>query len=145
MRADWLSCFVKTTKYVLFITLSGNPDCVCLPAVHLFTVGMLFILSMISQGLGVVPAEEWDEFMAIMRQPLPSTFRITGTRHLATAVRQCLQHTFFTQLIDAMQMGIGEGEELTPPTPLPWWICNLVKGELLHGHFLGTWMQSTSK
>lgn len=77
-------------------------------------------MSCICQGLGVVPAEEWDQFMAIMRQPLPSTFRITGTQHLATAVRQCLQHTFFTQLTDAVQRGLGEGEELAPPTPLPW-------------------------
>ena len=59
--------------------------------------------------------------MATLRQPLPSTFRITGTRHLATAVRQCLQQTFFSQLT-AVQRGLGEGEgeELAPPTPLPW-------------------------
>ena len=72
-----------------------------------------------TQGLGVVPAEEWDQFMSVIRKPLPSTFRITGTRHLATAVRQCLQHTFFTQLSEAVQRG-GEGEGLAPPTPLPW-------------------------
>lgn len=88
-----------------------------LPAIHLH---MFFLPLTRPQGLGVVPAEEWDEFMAIIRQPLPSTFRITGTQHLATAVRQCLQHTFFSQLTDAMQRGLGEGEELTPPTPLPW-------------------------
>ena len=69
----------------------------------------------------MVPAEEWDQFMSTMRRPLPSTFRITGTRHLATAVRECLQHRFFAQLIDAVQRGGGgEGEELAPPTPLPW-------------------------
>ena len=72
------------------------------------------------QGQGVVPVEEWDQFMATLRQPLPSTFRITGTRHLATAVRQCLQQTFFSQLTAAVQRGLGEREELVPPSPLPW-------------------------
>ena len=69
----------------------------------------------------MVPGDEWDKFMAIMRQPLPSTFRITGTQHLATAVRECLQHSFFSQLTEAVKQGIGENEEgLTPPKPLPW-------------------------
>ena len=76
--------------------------------------------SPLPQCQGVVPVEEWDQFMATLRQPLPSTFRITGTRHLATAVRQCLQQTFFSQLTAAVQRGLGEGEELAPPSPLPW-------------------------
>ena len=69
----------------------------------------------------MVPGGEWDQFMAVLRQPLPSTFRITGTPHLAAAVRECLQHRFFRQLTEAVQRGVeGEGEELSPPTPLPW-------------------------
>ena len=80
------------------------------------------------QGQGLVPEEEWDQFMSILRQPLPSTFRITGTHHVATAVRECLQHTFFVELSKALQSssgeGEGEGEELAPPTPLPWCVAS---------------------
>jgi len=31
------------------------------------------------QGQRLVPDAEWDQFMGILRQELPSTFRITGT------------------------------------------------------------------
>ena len=66
----------------------------------------------------MVPAEEWDQFMATLREALPSTFRITGTRRLAEAVRECLQRRFFTELSEIQV----EGQRLAPPTPLPWWV-----------------------
>ncbi|CAI7989852.1 RNA cytosine C(5)-methyltransferase NSUN2 [Geodia barretti] len=72
-------------------------------------------------GQELIPEQEWDQFMSILRQPLPSTFRITGTRHVATAVRECLQQTFFLELSKALQGAGGQGEELAPPTPLPWY------------------------
>ena len=94
--------------------------CLC----HICNVLQLFLPSLYPrpnpQGQELIPEQEWDQFMSILRQPLPSTFRITGTRHVATAVRECLQQTFFLELSKALQSAGGQGEELAPPTPLPW-------------------------
>ncbi len=68
------------------------------------------------QELGFIEAEEWDAFMATMREPLPATFRITGTRLMAQHVLKCLQEKYFRQLTEVEV----EGERVPPPTPLTW-------------------------
>ena len=77
----------------------------------------IFIVTIsIHQDLGLIPPEEWDTFMATMRESLPATFRITGTRLLAEHVRTCLEKKFFGHL---SQIEV-EGETVPPPKPLTW-------------------------
>ena len=45
---------------------------------------------------GIVPAEEWDEFMEVLRTPLPTTFRINGTGKFATDLRDKLESDFLS-------------------------------------------------
>lgn len=52
-----------------------------------------------------------------MREILPSTFRITGTRSLAESVLNCLERKYFAELWELEV----EGERVEPPRPLPWW------------------------
>lgn len=50
------------------------------------------------QGQGVIPPEEWDTFIACMRQPLPITFRINGTGPFAAQLRTRLEKDYLSQL-----------------------------------------------
>lgn len=91
------------------------------------------------QSQNLVPAEEWTRFMSTLREALPSTFRIAGSQNVATAVRECLQLRFFSQLKGALQG--DEGEELTLPTPLSWQvqypfnvICNVYYMYIPYSH-----------
>ena len=68
------------------------------------------------QGQGFISMEEWPDFMASMRESLPATFRITGTRRLADQVLRCLEKTFFVELA-GLEV---DGEKVPPPFPLPW-------------------------
>lgn len=54
--------------------------------------------------------------MATLKEDLPATFRITGTRSLAAHVLSCLQKKFFGDLA-GLEV---EGENIPPPSPLPW-------------------------
>ena len=36
---------------------------------------------------GILPQEEWTPFMEAMRTPLPTTFRVTGSRQWVTRLR----------------------------------------------------------
>ncbi|XP_064398499.1 RNA cytosine-C(5)-methyltransferase NSUN2-like isoform X2 [Halichondria panicea] len=70
------------------------------------------------QGLGFI--DEWDEFITTMREPLPATFRITGTRLMAEHVLTCLQRRYFGELAEM----VVEGEKVPPPKPLAWYPNN---------------------
>jgi len=64
----------------------------------------------------IIPVQEWDMFLSTMRESLPATFRITGTRSLAESMLACLERRVFVEL-----SGIEiEGEHVPPPQPLPW-------------------------
>jgi hypothetical protein len=69
-----------------------------------------------SQGQGFIPEEEWEGFLATLKENLPVTFRITGTRSLAMHVLACLQRKFFVEL-EGLEV---EGEKLPAPSLLPW-------------------------
>uniref|UniRef100_A0A8C3BUL0 tRNA (cytosine(34)-C(5))-methyltransferase n=1 Tax=Cairina moschata TaxID=8855 RepID=A0A8C3BUL0_CAIMO len=65
----------------------------------------------------VVPAAEWDAFMAALREPLPATLRITGYKSHAREIRQCLKERFFAEL-----RGLRvDGQEVEMPQPLSWY------------------------
>ena len=44
----------------------------------------------------VVPEGEWDDFMEVLRTPLPTTFRINGTGKFATDLRDKLESDFLS-------------------------------------------------
>ncbi|KAK4046359.1 hypothetical protein OIV83_006140 [Microbotryomycetes sp. JL201] len=60
----------------------------------------------------IVPDEEWEQLMATLREPLPTTFRITGSRE-----QQMIKDVFVPYLT-----GIEyEGVPLEAPKPLEWY------------------------
>eukprot|EP00911_Craspedida_sp_UC1_P000193 UC1_evm1s151 len=65
-----------------------------------------------------MPPEEWDEFMAALRRPLPTTFRITGTRSSAADLRDSLRQFYFDRLGD---IELDDGTKIAPPRPITWY------------------------
>ena len=58
------------------------------------TVLQLFVEYYKKQG--VVPDGQWDEFMEVLKTPLPTTFRINGTGKFATDLRDKLESDFLS-------------------------------------------------
>ncbi|KAI8872761.1 S-adenosyl-L-methionine-dependent methyltransferase [Ramicandelaber brevisporus] len=89
------------------------------------------------QRQGIVPEGEWDDFMAALRRSLPTTFRITGTRAVATELRDRIKREYvpyFERGITASSAAAandgGNAEKViagledtpfTPPAPIPWY------------------------
>lgn len=48
--------------------------------------------------MNLVPEEEWNEFLAILKEPLPVTFRVTGFRTQAFAVMHLIRERYFQPL-----------------------------------------------
>ena len=59
-------------------------------------------LSVIVQG--IVPAGEWDAFIAQLRTPLPTTFRINGRGKFAADLRNRLEQDFFSQFKEPVEV-----------------------------------------
>ena len=85
---------------------------------------MVFIDDLsLSQCQGFIPASEWPVFLATLRESLPATFRITGTRSLANQILACLKKNFFEDLAKLEVDGV----KVPPPFPLPWLGIELYK------------------
>ena len=69
------------------------------------------------QEQGFIPKDEWDQFISIMKEDLPATFRITGSRRIAEHVRSCLEMKYFREL-SKLEV---EGEKVPPPQPIKWY------------------------
>ncbi|RMC15863.1 hypothetical protein DUI87_08068 [Hirundo rustica rustica] len=67
--------------------------------------------------LGIVPAGEWDAFMAALREPLPATLRITGYRSHAKEILHCLKEKYFRELQDLEV----DGQKVEMPQSLSWY------------------------
>ncbi|XP_059343365.1 RNA cytosine C(5)-methyltransferase NSUN2 [Ammospiza nelsoni] len=67
--------------------------------------------------LGIVPAGEWDAFMAALREPLPATLRITGYRSHAREILHCLKEKYFRELQDLEV----DGQKVEMPQSLSWY------------------------
>ncbi|KAI6131458.1 S-adenosyl-L-methionine-dependent methyltransferase, partial [Pisolithus croceorrhizus] len=65
----------------------------------------------------IIPDEEWGSFMDALRRPLPTTFRITGSREIAHTLGATIQKTY-VPLLDNV---VFEGETIPPPTQIPWY------------------------
>ncbi|KAL4234994.1 tRNA (cytosine(34)-C(5))-methyltransferase [Mactra antiquata] len=68
------------------------------------------------QGIGIVPEEEWDTFMTSLRKPLPTTFRITGSRNQAQELLKIIKGQYFSKF-----MSRGDGHPTLEPKSLPWY------------------------
>ncbi|KAL3143425.1 hypothetical protein ABBQ38_002247 [Trebouxia sp. C0009 RCD-2024] len=83
---------------------------------------------------GVVPEGQWDEFMDVLKTPLPTTFRINGTGKFAIDLRDKLESDFLSNFNKDPIMVAGE--TLQPPRPLPWysnklaWHMSFSRGQL---------------
>lgn len=84
------------------------------------------------KALGIVPAEEWDQFIATLRKPLPTTFRITKGSPFTEAIK----HKLFTEFASEGPLTLDDGTVVAPPSPLPWypgqegWYCSASKKDL---------------
>ncbi|KAK9239318.1 S-adenosyl-L-methionine-dependent methyltransferase [Lipomyces kononenkoae] len=66
----------------------------------------------------IVPEPEWNTFYDACRETLPVTFRITGTSHHdALQVRD----TLVNEYVPFLKNITWEGEEVQPPSQLPWY------------------------
>lgn len=68
------------------------------------------------QGQGIVPTEEWNDFMDTLRQPLPSTIRITGFRSHAKEMLRILKQEYTA----AMNVEV-DGRVIQPAKCLSWY------------------------
>ncbi|KDQ60243.1 hypothetical protein JAAARDRAFT_205232 [Jaapia argillacea MUCL 33604] len=66
---------------------------------------------------GILPEDEWDQFLQAFREPLPTTFRVAGCRQTATVLNDLIKNTYAAQLNNVHV----EGEKVQPPTQIPWY------------------------
>ncbi|XP_043689984.1 RNA cytosine-C(5)-methyltransferase NSUN2-like [Telopea speciosissima] len=69
---------------------------------------------------GIVPDEEWDVFMEMLRKPLPAAFRINSSGQFFMDIRLQLENDFMKSL--EAEVTDGEVEAIRP---LPWYPENL--------------------
>lgn len=70
---------------------------------------------------GIVPEEEWEEFMCLLRKPLPAAFRINSSGQFSQDIRLQLENDFMKSL-EAEANNENESEAIRP---LPWYPDNL--------------------
>ncbi|EDV29090.1 uncharacterized protein TRIADDRAFT_19981 [Trichoplax adhaerens] len=82
--------------------------------------------------LKLINEDDTPAFLATLREPLPATFRITGTRNHAKELLQCVRTHYF----DKMEGTMIEDKAILPPQPIPWypdelaWQINLTKSTI---------------
>ncbi|TFY62785.1 hypothetical protein EVG20_g6570 [Dentipellis fragilis] len=59
---------------------------------------------------------EWDRFIEALREPLPTTFRVAGSRQTAKVLNETIEKTYVPQL-DGV---VFEDLPLAPPVQLSW-------------------------
>ncbi|TFK82297.1 S-adenosyl-L-methionine-dependent methyltransferase [Polyporus arcularius HHB13444] len=65
----------------------------------------------------VLPEEEWDQFLETMRNPLPTTFRVAGSRQAARLLNDTIKDVHVPHLAGV----VFEGEAVSPPQQIPWY------------------------
>lgn len=86
------------------------------------------------QSQNIIPPNEWPKFIQTLREPLPTTFRLAGSRELVTPgvldaghtlnlqsrtvheLNDIIRSTYVSQLSDVT----FEGEKVSPPVQLTW-------------------------
>ncbi|KAL9329660.1 hypothetical protein ACSQ67_004663 [Phaseolus vulgaris] len=69
---------------------------------------------------GIVDLQQWDQFVAVLRTPLPATFRINSSSQFSDDIRSQLENDFVHSLRDE----VGEGGETEAIRPLLWYPGN---------------------
>ena len=79
---------------------------------------------------GMCKPEDFDKMMTALKSDLPASFRVTGFRSQAFAVRDLIEGTYFTALTNALKAApegdVEDGEDaakviIDPPKSLPWY------------------------
>ncbi|KAH0834903.1 S-adenosyl-L-methionine-dependent methyltransferase [Lanmaoa asiatica] len=65
----------------------------------------------------IIPDDEWETFMDSLRHPLPTTFRIAGSRHIAQTLGNTIKETYVPLLHNVT----FEDEVIPPPAQIPWY------------------------
>ncbi|TBU24699.1 S-adenosyl-L-methionine-dependent methyltransferase [Dichomitus squalens] len=65
----------------------------------------------------ILPDEEWEPFLNAMRDPLPTTFRVAGSRQAARLLNDIIKDVHVPHLGDV----VFEGEAVSPPQQIPWY------------------------
>ncbi|KAI0826143.1 cytosine-5--methyltransferase [Irpex lacteus] len=65
----------------------------------------------------ILPENEWEAFMQSMREPLPTTFRVTGSRQTAALLSSTIRDTHVPHLGGV----VFEGQPVAPPKQIPWY------------------------
>ncbi|RPD68357.1 S-adenosyl-L-methionine-dependent methyltransferase [Lentinus tigrinus ALCF2SS1-7] len=65
----------------------------------------------------ILPEEEWDQFLETMRNPLPTTFRVAGSRQAARLLNDTIKDVHVPHLGGV----VFEGEAVSPPQQIPWY------------------------
>ncbi len=64
----------------------------------------------------IVPADEWDLFVDSLRQHLPTTFRVAGSRRTALSLNGIIKDTHVPTLTNVT----FEDQQIPPPVQIPW-------------------------
>ncbi|KAE9410619.1 S-adenosyl-L-methionine-dependent methyltransferase [Gymnopus androsaceus JB14] len=65
----------------------------------------------------IVPEDEWESFLEALRTPLPTTFRVAGSRQIAQSLNETIKDVHVPQLSDVT----FEDQKLPPPVQLSWY------------------------
>ncbi|KAF8634819.1 hypothetical protein AX17_004071 [Amanita inopinata Kibby_2008] len=65
----------------------------------------------------IVPDDEWDTFLNSMRQHLPTTFRVAGSRQTAQPLNTIIKELHVPSLSNIE----FEGQRIAPPVQIPWY------------------------
>ncbi|KIK97617.1 hypothetical protein PAXRUDRAFT_824777 [Paxillus rubicundulus Ve08.2h10] len=65
----------------------------------------------------IIPDDQWEIFMESLRRPLPTTFRITGSREIAHTLGNTIKETYVPLLNNV----IFEDEVIPPPAQILWY------------------------
>ncbi|KAF7323657.1 tRNA (Cytosine-5-)-methyltransferase [Mycena kentingensis (nom. inval.)] len=65
----------------------------------------------------IVPDEEWEEFIDALRTPLPTTFRVAGSRLTAQSLNATIRDVHVPNLRDV----VFEDQPVEPPVQIPWY------------------------
>ncbi|THH31848.1 hypothetical protein EUX98_g2353 [Antrodiella citrinella] len=78
---------------------------------------------------GILADDEWESFMYHLREPLPTTFRVAGSRQTARLLNEMIKDTHVPHLAGV----VFEGEAVSPPKQIDWypdglaWVFNVSK------------------
>ncbi|CAM0951796.1 unnamed protein product [Alopecurus aequalis] len=73
------------------------------------------------KGQQIVPEEEWDAFMSMLRKPLPAAFRINASCQFYQDIQSQLENDFRKSL----ETEVSDEHEKEAIRPLPWYPGNL--------------------